>query len=342
MAVRGEREDERRNLVDGDDGGMERPSRPPRELLRVAAHEVAQRHGSVTPHWEVVARWERPMSTVFELRASTHDGAVRSFCKVDFLDPKVRPNAPLAQRRQARRLSLEVESRLGGRLRSAFSVSEHAFDDPLAIDVADLAGVRCAVDGRSLDRRWSQLSLDPATSSSIGDALSIVELVGQELGRSLSLQGLCDEIGALSEGLAGHRDELRVRDKVGQLLGSVDALGKDAFAWCHGDVSPSNILTLDGRIGLIDFSWRERLVGSDVAHLLARVASASPVPGPVLRRVGPPLIDGYLQRRPELQPAVQLALVLRSLTWLQSSVSRRQSVGNALLSLTLAGSLTSH
>lgn len=216
-----------------------------------------------------------------------------------------------------------------------FSGTAVSVPDVLAVDPQKLIIVTKGVAGALLKRGPFTRELIRSRdvyAPLLGWACAVIEQVGGKASFSTELDGIqrmVDRRLELAE--IGTPEAAAIRKAIEV------AAGRSLDAYCHGDLSRSNILLAPSRAAIIDFGWSVRPRGYDVGLLSYRVAQ----PTKVSRRMGlqfvNQMMDAYQMAlgesyHPSSLAFVDLLMLIRGVTS-QSYLLRSRSHRNLLRQL---------
>ena len=259
-----------------------RPARPEPELLDEARHALDRRLDlRASGSWRVVARRERPRSTVFTLELPFAGMTTRVYYKAPFISGELSDRSRQAQIDRLD-MALDAEERLAPRLTDHFAATKVQFDEPVVLSRDRLVAIRMGVQGRVLGGTLlNALRLSPRRARGVYQRLGVALATIQRVGEAEPLDPL------LLSPLRGVEADIR------QAASNLPALRVDALvelaatctsraaasslpvqAWAHGDVSQTNLLVgLGSSVGVIDFTWGPRLYHHDLAEFVSRISS---------------------------------------------------------------------
>lgn len=260
---------------------LNRPNVPDPGLLReagVSAAEFLRLGSSAVITWQIGERIDRPRSSVFPLKGLASTGhEVAAFYKVAHPPNQTleQPTAWETEHRQALTAGPGLEARLASLAEGkGIQVSQ-----TLAVEPDSLILVTLAVAGTPLGR-FSRQSLTAARRTRALDSVKragiAARLIEECSPHDLEIPDRLRGLAVIQRRLDRIRKSLS-NDVMLDLESLMIELEQQAMSsprpvvYSHGDFNTSNVLVTTEGIGLIDFSWLQRLRNSDVAHFAFRM-----------------------------------------------------------------------
>ncbi len=316
----------------------ERPTEPDPAVLAAVSRSLGWRHDrELRSVWVILARIERPRSTLFRLQHRELDDGGEVFYKADFfprdLEARHRDFRLVSQRRSFRH-EAKIAEELVGRLRQ----ESIEFDHPLLLDETRLIAVRTAVRGVPI-KRTARIWLSGSRSKTnlfnrIGRALAAIEDIGGQLeDEDMNIIGEIEREVARSAPSIPVAQQRRIVQFAREL---VTRCGMHRLVWSHGDTSLTNIL-LDGQgLGFVDFGWRPNVPAFAPAQLMFRLHNELPMARYLNSASAAAVWEGYGLDPNELSDSAKLACLQRALRSLRTNHSRSRRWGRNWIEQLLA------
>lgn len=252
--------------------------------------------------WEVVRRFDRRRSVVFQVRAAVAGtAAVDAYYKSDIGRPH--ETTPNEVRKQTISDGLEIAAELTDGLIDLARDRRIGAARVLATDPATQTIVTAAVAGRPLGKSKmpplsrTERARTRSLFTAVGEAARLIEEAAREAASGVApapavMWDLIEWRLEASHAAIGPRLATRVESSLKAL--SAD-LSRDDAVYVHGDFSRGNILVDGDKINMIDFRWVPRLRSFDVSHIAYRIDYDLPFPDPWRTQLVRAVLDGYGQ-----------------------------------------------
>ena len=231
---------------------------------------------------EPVRQFDRPFSTVLQVRVADRQGSQGAFIKI--FKPRVDTPAQVTETRQHVRSDFDTMCRIQGAL--ARSPQLEAVR-PIACFPEDLALVTGEAAGTTLASMLSGVAAGWGRTAALDDALQALRQIGAWLRavQSAIPQQHDIELSRVRTYLGKRLDDLQSMGPAGlshvgrQSLeryqdALIEAIGRDRVpaVWIHADFCPDNILVHDGRVAVLDFVMAKAgTLYHDLAHLYVHI-----------------------------------------------------------------------
>ncbi|HWB89801.1 MAG TPA: hypothetical protein VG872_11430 [Acidimicrobiia bacterium] len=279
-----------------------RPEAPDPHLLEEALASLAVR-SQLEPEglrWRLDERMERRRSTVFALtlESPAASAVATAFYKAPFLPAELQD-----ERRLSRLRDVVIRSQtLGDEFAERTADIGVAVNVVLAFDLSTFESVTLGLEGRPMGSPLRHLRSRAGRRDAVeacfrvGRAVSILETLGHDETTSA-------DIAAARKTLRRKADRANSylsSEEVTRLQVAMDRLLDEAVAGgmpvAHGDLSPTNVLMMKGRTGIIDFIWARQVPGYDLARFVHRLRHSTLGWAPWTERLVEATLHGYGNR----------------------------------------------
>ena len=310
-----------------------RPDSPPTSLLSEARHQLAGRL-SLDPEdlrWDIGERLSRKRSTLFHLtlRSAAGESMATAYYKA--------PYFPLVLQRPDRnlervRVALKNSRSMGDHFAKLAGTSNISINVTLALNQETLEIITLGLEGRPMGNPLAySISKGRRTEATeacmrVGTAVRLLEGIpvpvpGAERER---IWGEAERKLTAASSILSGAEVNRLEELLTQLLADAFDQARPLVA-AHGDLSPSNVILLQGGTGLIDFMWSPQLHGFDLARFVHRLRYATVSLGAWTETLVEATLEGYGDPSAPEQPGWRITALQRLLaTALRSPLQRRR------------------
>lgn len=251
---------------------------------------------------EPVRQFDRPFSTVLQVRVADRQGSQGAFIKI--FKPRFNTPAQIAETRQHVRSDFDTMCRVRAALTGARQLEAvrpiACFPEDLALVTGEAVGTTMASMLIPAAARWARTSARDKVVEAlgqIGEWLRIVQSAMPQYQQSIELSRIRSYLNKRLDGLeAGGtvrltttgRDQL---ERYQESLFAAIANERVPAVWIHADFCPENIIVHEGRVAVLDFLMAKAgTVYHDLAHLYLHIGVIAAKPW-----CRPPVVDA-LQR----------------------------------------------
>ena len=311
-----------------------RPERPRPELLDEARANLASRLGidSESSIWVVGERMERKRSTLFPLALASPmgDRLATAYYKVPYFPPEKQGSRNLERARLA-----VVRARTFGDRFAALGADTHIeINVTLAADLDTLETVTLGLEGPPMGSPLRLMVTAGRRSQAltacrrVGEAVRIMEKMDLEDGDSSQ-----EEDESSQRKLDSATSFLSVTE-IESLEGVLDdlyraAVAEDGTTLAHGDLSTGNIILMEGRTGIIDFLWLDRIRGFDLSRFVHRLRHSTTALRPWTEGLVGAALEGYGDASVTERPGWRFWELMHLLTTLRLLERRGRIEGRA-------------
>lgn len=243
---------------------------------------------------------ERRRSTVFALTLeSPSAGAVATaFYKAPFLPAELQDERRLSRLRDV----VARSHALGKEFAERAADIGVAVNVVLAFDLSTFETVTLGLEGRPMGSPLRHLRSSAGRRDAVeacfrvGKAVTILETLGHDEITSTDIAGARETLHRKTDRAASYLSS----EEVTRLQVAMDRLLDEAVAGgmpvAHGDLSPTNVLMMEGRTGIIDFIWARQVAGYDLARFTHRLRHSTLGWARWSERLVEATLDGYGNR----------------------------------------------